>query len=137
MYLVYAVISAVCFALHNYLVYYAMKTSSIIAVTCEGFPFTITYTVYLLHNLFIKSRRVKQNEPRDNKVAKDESFKCWSMVFLRGVLTCKLALNTALISFYSIEGGVSPSVMLSIVALTSFTTAISFYYLYNERLLFK
>jgi len=134
---VYAIISAVCFALHNYLVYYAMKTSNIVAVTCEGFPFTLTYAVYLVHNYFVKKRRVKKNATTDDKVAKDESVKCWSMVFLRGVLTCKLAINTALISYYSVEGGVSPSVMLSIVALTSFTTAISFYYLYNERLLFK
>ena len=48
--MVYAIISAVCFALHNYLVYYATKTSSIVAVTCEGFPFTLTYAVYLVHN---------------------------------------------------------------------------------------
>ena len=48
--MVYAIISAVCFAMHNYLVYYAMKTSSIVAVTCEGFPFTLAYVVYLVHN---------------------------------------------------------------------------------------
>lgn len=136
MYLVYAVISAVCFALHNYLVYYAMKTSSIVAVTCEGFPFTITYAVYLLHSLFVNRRKEKLTQVSEKKLVAD-SVKCWSMVLLRGFLTCKLALNTALISYYSLEGGMSPSVMLSIVALTSFTTAISFYYLYNERLLLK
>ena len=57
MFLVYAMISALCFAAHNYLVSYAMKSSSVIAVTCEGFPFTITYFAYLVYNLVSKKKK--------------------------------------------------------------------------------
>ena len=59
------------------------------------------------------------------------------MIVLRGVLTCKLACNTAMISYYSTLAGMSPAVMLSMVALTSFTTAITFYFIYGEKLLIQ
>ena len=54
MFLVYAIISAVCFAAHNYLVAYAMKSSSVVAVTCEGFPFTVIYALYIMKGIVTK-----------------------------------------------------------------------------------
>ena len=57
-----------------------------------------------------------------------------SLAFARGLLTCALAFNTGLISKYSTLGGVSPSVLMSMVSLTSFTTALVFYVMYQEKL---
>lgn len=57
------------------------------------------------------------------------------MLILRGILQVLIPLNTALISFYSIKADLSVGAMYSVVTLASFFIALSFYFLYNERLL--
>jgi drug/metabolite transporter (DMT)-like permease len=39
-----------------------------------------------------------------------------------------------LIAYYSREAGISPAVVLSLSILSSFTTALAFYFIYNEKL---
>ena len=132
---------------------------SIAIIPCEGLAFVGIYFSYLVMKLIaivegttravnnhgarstnryhsILSFSSMASQPKARKISKGVLTICCIMVVMRGVLTCLQACSTGLIAYYSSEASVSPSVMLSMVSLSSFTTALAFYFLYNERLLF-
>ena len=59
------------------------------------------------------------------------------LVMLRGLGSAMMTVNLALITKYAKEAGVSPAVMLSITAMSSFFVAVAFYFIYHEKLLMR
>ena len=58
-------------------------------------------------------------------------------ILVRGVSADMVPVTTALVTYFSREIGVSPAVVQSFTTLSSFMTAVGFYYSYGERLTYQ
>ena len=125
----HALLASLSFAMHNYIVSYAMtrwhNSSSVVVAEC--FAYMAQFLAYHGYLRFKKQKTITFN-PFGKSKNPSKVFK-FSLLG-RGVLVCITIANVSLISHYSKEAGVSPAVMLSLTIFSSFISACAFYYLY-------
>jgi drug/metabolite transporter (DMT)-like permease len=139
-FILYALVSAMCYAVHSYITAYAMTRwrNSFTVLFPEGFILIIGPLLYHL--------------VRAKWVVYPQTGKYWtpshSVFFIGGVFNTPALLNVltrgfsadfvpitiAISTFYSKEIGLSPAVVQSFTTLSSFMTAVGFYFSFGEKL---
>ncbi|CDW74495.1 UNKNOWN [Stylonychia lemnae] len=140
----FALSSAFGFAIHNYFVAYGIRMrNNSSSITYAEFLSLMAAPIYL--QIFLGGRSLKNNgklwikEESQLYDKKTLIFKqiCLFCVIARGFISVFMNTNVGLMAYYSIKADVSPSVIISICSSSSFTVAIVFYFLYNEKLRIK
>ena len=141
LYFVLAISAAISFGLHSYLVGRGMhswnRQTNVIAP--EGFMFVFIYLAYHGYIAIQTKMATGVYWNKSTSVIVDHEtgkirYMNLGLVFFRGIGTCLMIVNVALITIFAKEAGVSPAVMLSLVAMTSFMGAVAFYFLFKEKL---
>ena len=136
-----AIAASIFFALHNYIVSYAMVAwhgSSSIVVT-EWF---VLIAIYIAYHLYLMNKNKKEKghywSYQESQVLNFANFQksrtLFGCILIRAVFVCLATVNVALIAHYAKAAGISPAVMLSLTIFSSFTSAIAFYFIYSEKL---
>lgn len=145
MFIVYSVGCACCFGMHNYMLSIAMAhwKNSIIILYPE---FISLMVIPILYHIY-RARYVVRQETgglwwtkgRSMLFRGDGTFNSRpiTVVFYRGITADLIPINIGLVTYFSKEVGFSPAVINSFNSLSAFTTAVLFYFLYKERLLFQ
>ncbi|CDW77625.1 UNKNOWN [Stylonychia lemnae] len=142
--IIFAFSSAFGFAIHNYFVTYGirMRNNSSSIAFAEFFSLMaapIFLQMYLAGHSFKNKGKlwIKQESQLYDKSTLRFKYICLFCVISRGIISVFLNSNVGFMAYYSFRADISPSVIISINSLTSFTVAIVFYFLYHEKLNFK
>ena len=141
MFLVYALGCSISFAIHNYIAAVSMTKwrNSLVVLFPEFIPLVLVTVFYHAH----RARSVVKPATgklwtRDRSVffKKDGTFNSLALKILvaRGIAAVIIPVNIAMVSYFSKAIGMSPAVVQSFTTLSSFMTAVCFYFSYKEKL---
>ena len=145
MFIVYSLSCAICFGVHNYITAVAMhKWRNSISVLYPEF-----ISLMLVNILYHAYRAYTVVKPKTGGriwskalsvfYKKDGTFNRLALVILiiRALAADVIPINIAMITYTCKQISISPAVVQSFTTLSSFMTAVGFYYSYGERLTYQ
>jgi drug/metabolite transporter (DMT)-like permease len=131
-----------CFGFGNYMVAYGMKTwrNDYTVLFPEGFSFILFWLIYHVIGLserFKKGKSLwaKQDSVYFSKFNQSLNAKPIIITILRGIAAVLIPINISLMTYICNQIGVSPAVIQSFTSMTTFMTALLFWFLYQESLI--
>ena len=143
LYIVYALSSAMCYAVHNFITANAMARwrNSVTVLFPEWTALILVPALYHLYRAkFLVHPATGRYWCKGHSVFYKEGDFYWPPfwnILARGMTSILVPITIALSTYFSREIGVSPAVVQSFTTLSSFMTAVGFYFSFGERLNLK
>lgn len=134
---IYALLCAIFFAMHNYLIAFSMHQwrNSVSIMYPEFISLMLSAVIYhaVYVPLFMKKERFSEIKAVYWKDGKFNNL-AFGVIILRGLNAFAVPLIFALMFYFCAEVGTIPAVVQSFTTFSSFVTAIFFYFMYGEKL---
>lgn len=139
LFIVYSFGCALCFGIHNYMMSQAMHTwrNSVSVLFPEFIPLIITHAVYHFYKAYNAKQTGGQYWSKDRSIFfENGKFRMAALfvIFNRSLTADLIPICISLVAYFCKKINVNPAVVQTFTTFSSFTTAVLFFVLYNERL---